>query len=97
MKFRNEYFNDIYEVIKRMDSLDDYLMLQVSALNPGKDDMTIVVMTTGRTGRKPVINKVAAEAILITAMERSDDLKRLLTDTVKHYEQLQAFKRRQKP
>lgn len=97
MKFRDEHFNDIYEVIKRMDSLDDYLMLQVSALNPGKDDMTIVVMTTGRTGRKPVINKVVAEAILITAMERSDDLKRLLTDTVKHYEQLQAFERRQKP
>ena len=47
-----------------------------------------------RTGGKPVINKAKAEAVLIKAMEKSDDFKRLFTDAVMHYEQFQAFKRR---
>lgn len=96
MKFRDEHFNELYEFMKRMDSSDDYLMIQVSASNPGKDDMEIDILATGRTGGKPVIDKVHAEAVLITAMEKSDDLKRLLTDAVMHHEQFQAFRRRQK-
>ena len=96
MKFRNEYFNDLYEFMKRMDASDDYLMIQMSVLNQGKDDMSTITLVTGRMDGKPVIDKAVAEAALMTAMEKSDDLKRLLTDAVVHYEKIQAFKRRAK-
>lgn len=31
MKFKNEHFYKLYEFMERMDSSDDYLMIQVSA------------------------------------------------------------------
>lgn len=96
MKFKNTHFNELYESMKEMDQSDDYLMIQVSALNPGKDNMKMDILATGGTGGKPVIDKVVAETVLIIAMEKSDDLKRLLTDAVMHYEQFQAFKRMRK-
>ena len=93
-KFRNENFNELYEFMKRMDASDDYLMIQVSSLNQNKDNMEMDILCTGMSGGKPVINRVDAEAALILAMEKSDDLKRLLTDVVMQYEPFQAFKRR---
>lgn len=95
MKFKNEQFNGLCEFMEKMDSSDDYMMIQVSALNQGKDDMEMCMTCTGRSGGKPDINKVEAEAVLMVAMERSEYLKRLLTDTVMHYELYQALKRRQ--
>lgn len=94
-KFKNEQFNGLCEFMEKMDSSDDYLMIQVSALNLGKANTEINTMCTCRSGGKPVINRAEAEAVLIMAMEKSDDLKRLLTDAVMHYELYQAFKRRQ--
>ena len=46
-------------------------------------------------GRKPVINKAKAEAVLIKAKEKSDDFKRLFTNAVMLYESLQVFERSQ--
>lgn len=94
-KFKNEHFNKLYELMEKMDSSDDYLMVQVSALNPNKDGMEMTVAVTGKRGGKPEANRIEAEAALILAMEKDDDLKRLLTDAVMHYELYQAFKRRQ--
>lgn len=96
MKFKDTHFNELYESMKEMDQSDDYLMIQVSALNPGKDNMKMDILATGGTGGKPVIDKAVAEVVLIMAMEESDDLKRLLTDAVMHYEQFHAFKRMRK-
>lgn len=90
-KFKNEQFNGLCEFMEKMDSSDDYLMVQMSALNPGKDDMRMTVTVTGREGGKPGIDRAEAEAVLIMAMKKSDDLKRLLTDAVRHYEMLDAF------
>lgn len=94
-KFRNEHFNKLYELMEKMDSSDDYLMMQVSVLNPDKDGMEMTVAVTGWRGGKPEVNRIKAEAALILAMEKDDILKRLLTDAVMHYELYQAFKRRQ--
>lgn len=95
-KFRNEKFNKLYEFMKRMDSSDDYLMIQVSVLNQGKDDMSTITLGTGRMDGKPVIDKAVAETVLIMAMKESDDLKRLLTDAVLHCEQFEELQRRAK-
>lgn len=94
MKFKNEHFNKLYELMEKMDSSDDYLMIQVSALNQGKNNMEMNILATGRSGGKPDINRAEAEAVLMMAMKKNDDLKRLLTDAVMHYELFQAFERR---
>lgn len=92
-KFKNEQFNGLYELMKEMDSSDDYLAIHVSSLNPGKDTMEMHISMTGRTGGKETLETSAAEAVLIMAMDKDDVLKRLLTDAVMYYEQVQAFKR----
>ena len=96
MKFKNENFNELYEFMKEMDRSDDYLMIQVSALNPGKDNMKMDILATGGTGGKPVIDKAVAEVVLIMAMEESDDLKRLLTDAAMHCGQYEEFMKSKK-
>lgn len=93
-KFRDENFNELYEFMKRMDASDDYMMIQVSTLNQNKANMEMDILCTGRSGGKPVLHRVEVEAALILAMEKNDDLKRLLTNVVMHYEPFQAFKRR---
>lgn len=94
MKFKNEQFNELYRLMEKMDSLDDYMMIQVLALNQGKNNTRLDILLTGRSGGEPVVNKIEAEAVLTLAMEKADDFRRLLTDAVMHYEQFQAFKRR---
>lgn len=95
MKFKNEHFNGLIESIEKMEKSDDYIFLQVSSLKPGKEDMELDILLTGMSGGKPVVNRTEAEANLILAMEKNDDLRRLLTDAVMHYATVQAFKRRQ--
>lgn len=95
-KFRNEDFNELYEFMKRMDASDDYLMIQVSTFNQNKADMEMRTLCTGRSGGKPVVNSIEAEAALILAMEKIDAFRWLLTNVVMDYEKLQALKRRQK-
>ncbi len=95
MKFKNENFNELYEFMEKMDKSDDYLMILVSAVDTGKGDMKVLTLGTYRTGGKPVINKAKAEAVLIKAMEKSDDFKRLFTNAVMLYESLQVFERSQ--
>lgn len=94
-EFKNEHFNKLYELMEKMDSSDDYMMIQVLASNQGENNMELGIVTTGRSGGKPDVNRIEAKAALILAMEKDDDLKRLLTDAVMHYELYQAFKRRQ--
>lgn len=54
MKFKNEQFNNLYELMAKMDQSDDYLVIHVSSLNPGKDTMQISLSVTGRTAaRRP--------------------------------------------
>lgn len=47
MKFKDESFNELYEFMKKMDASDDYLMIQVSSLNPGKNGMELFITITG--------------------------------------------------
>lgn len=93
-KFKNEQFNELYRFMEKMDSSDDDMMIQVSTLNQNKANMEMDILCTGRSGGKPVLHRVEVEAALILAMEKNDDLKRLLIDVVMHYEPFQAFKRR---
>lgn len=93
MKFKNEDFNELIEFMEKMEKSDDYIFLQVSSLKPGKEDMELGILLTGMSGGKPVINRTEAEANLILAMGKSDELRRLLTDVVMHYGTFQAFKR----
>lgn len=93
MKFKNEQFNGLYELMEKMDQSDDYLAIHVSSLNPGKDTMEMSISVTGRTGGKETLDRIVVEVVLMMAMDKSDDLKWLLTDAVMHYEQSQAFKR----
>lgn len=93
-EFKNERFNELCEFMEKMDKSDDYIFLQVSSLKPCKGDMELDILLTGGSGGKPDINRAEAKAVLIVAMKKNDDLKRLLTDAVMHYEMLQAFKGR---
>lgn len=95
-QFKDKYLNKLHGFMEMMDGSDDYILLQVSALNLGKDNVEMHIMATGMDGGKPVTDGAKAEALLITAMEKSDDFKRFLTDAVMDYELLQAFKRMRK-
>lgn len=86
-EFKNEQFNKLCEFMDRMDSSDDYIMMQVSVLNPGKDGMEMTVAVTGREGGKEQVGTIAAETVLIMAMLRNKDLKRLITNAAEHCEQ----------
>lgn len=96
MKFRDEHFNDLYEFMKRMDASDDYLMIQVSALNPGKNGMELSLSVTGMEAGENGASRIHTEAALVTAMMRNANLKQLVTDAARHCEQIEELQRRQK-
>lgn len=96
MKFKNEQFNELCEFMEKMDSSDDYIMVQVSALNPGKAGMEMTVAVTGREGGKEQVGTIAAEVVLIMAMLRNKYLKRLITNAAERCEQYEAIMRRRK-
>lgn len=95
-KFKNELFNELHGFMEKMDGSDDYLMIQVSVFNPGKDGMEMSIIITGRTDGKEVIMASAAETTLITAMRKNDDLRRLITNAAMHCKTYEEFLRRQK-
>lgn len=95
-KFNNKNFNELYEFMKKMDASDDYLMIQVSSLNPGKKGMELSILVTGMKGGKVWADFISAEALLITAMRRNANLRRLVTDAARHCEQIEELQRRAK-
>ena len=96
MKFKDENFNEIYEFMKKMDASDDYLMIQVSSLNPGKNGMELSLAVTGMEAGETGASRIYTEAVLLTAMMRNANLRRLVTDAARHCEQIEELQRRAK-
>ena len=91
MKFKDEHLNELYRFMEMMDGSDDYILLQVSVLNPGKKGMEMSVTVTGKTGGKESVKETEATALLVTAMLRNDTVKRLITAAAtgcRRYEEL---------
>lgn len=95
-EFKDKQFNDLHGFMKKMDSSDDYMMIQVSALNPGKKGMTLCSTVTGRNGGKEEVSSKEAEIVLIIAMLKNKELRRLLTDAARHCEQYEEFMKMRK-
>lgn len=96
MKFRDENLNELYEFMKRMDASDDYLMIQVSSLYPGKKEMELFFTVTGMKAGENGASRIHTEAALVMAMMRNANLKQLVTDAARHCEQIEELQRRQK-
>lgn len=96
MKFKDESFNELYEFMKKMDASDDYLMIQVSSLDPGKNGMELFITITGMEAGENGASRIYTEAVLLTAMMRNANLRRLVTDAARHCEQIEELQRRAK-
>lgn len=88
MKFKNENFNELYEFMKKMDASDDYLMIQVSSLNPGKKGMELSLTVTGMEADENGASRINTEAALVTAMMRNANIRQLVTNAARHCEQI---------
>lgn len=89
MKFKNENFNELYEIMKELDGSDNYLSMHVSLLNPGKKDMRLTACITGSDEGKPQVNKGKAIASIIMAMDDNEDFRQIITvaaDVYKEHE-----------
>lgn len=95
-EFRDEQFNQLHGFMKKMDSSDDYLMIQVSAKNPGKKGMSLCTTVTGKKGGEEEVSGREAETLLIMAMLKNAELKRLLTDAAMHCGQYEEFMKSKK-
>lgn len=95
-EFNNKHFSELIEFMEKLDKSDDYIFLQVSSLKPGKGDMELDVLLTGRTDGKETLAFAEVEAVLIMAMRKNGIFRELITNSAKHYERLNVFKMMQK-
>lgn len=79
MKFKNENFNELYEIMKELDGSDNYLSMHVSMLNPGKKDMRLTVCITGSDEGKPRVDRGKAIASIVMAMNDDEDFQQIIT------------------
>ena len=86
-KFRNWKFNRLYELMKDMDCSDDYLMIQVSSLDLGNEEVEMSIIVTGMKESGPIHEDDAVE-LLTDAMRKSAQFKRVVTKAAKKCEQL---------
>lgn len=96
MKFKNENFNELYDFMKKMDTSDNFLTIQVSAIYTDETDMKIKAAFVCSTNNKDTIDAETAELILIMAMLNNDTLKHLITNAAKHYKKYENSTRMQK-
>ena len=87
-KFRNRRFNRLYEFMKEMDSSDDYLMIQVSSLDLGNNEVEMSLIATGMKEGDSSIHEDDFVELLTEVMKKSVAFKRLITKAVRKCAQL---------